>query len=78
VPETPLVPLADWIDHLVEWLVVRYGDRLGEVNNWIVHKIGFFERFLSQSVAWPLIMVGFAALAYHASRSPPESPPPSP
>jgi len=70
VLETPLVPLSDWIDRLVEWLVVRYGDRLGEINNWIVHKIGFFERFLSQSIAWPLMMLGFAALAYHASRSP--------
>lgn len=68
--ETPLVPLSDWIDRLVEWLVVRYGDRLGEINNWIVYKIGFFERFLSQSIAWPLMMLGFAALAYHASRSP--------
>jgi ABC-type proline/glycine betaine transport system permease subunit len=67
--ETPLVPLAEWIDRLVEWLVVHYGDRLGEVNNWIVHKIGFFERVLHQSIAWPLMTLGFAALAYHASRS---------
>ena len=67
--ETPLVPLAEWIDRLVEWLVVHYGDRLGEINNWIVHKIGFFERFLHQSIAWPLMTLGFAALAYHASRS---------
>ncbi|MDX1374551.1 MAG: proline/glycine betaine ABC transporter permease [Burkholderiales bacterium] len=67
--EPPLIPLAEWIDRLVDWLVVNYGDRLGELNNWIVHKIGFFERFLSQSIAWPLMMVGFAALAYHASRS---------
>jgi ABC-type proline/glycine betaine transport system permease subunit len=69
VLETPLVPLSDWVDRLVEWLVVRYGDRLGDINNWIVYKIGFFERFLSQSIAWPLMMLGFAALAYHASRS---------
>jgi len=69
VVETAFIPLVEWIDRLVEWLVVHYGDRLGEINNWIVHKIGFFERFLHQSIAWPLMMLGFAALAYHASRS---------
>ena len=67
--EASLIPLAEWIDRLVDWLVVHYGDRLGEINGWIVHKIGFFERFLSQSIAWPLLMFAFAALAYHASRS---------
>lgn len=67
--EASLIPLADWIDRLVDWLVVHYGDRLGEINSWIVHKIGFFERFLSQSIAWPLMVLAFAALAYHASRS---------
>ena len=67
--DTALVPLAEWIDRLVDWLVVHYGDRLGEVNNWIVYRIGFFERFLSQWLPWPLLTLAFAALAYHASRS---------
>lgn len=67
--DTAFIPLAEWIDRLVEWLVVHYGDQLGEINNWIVYRIGFFERFLHQSVAWPLMTLGFAALAYHASRS---------
>jgi ABC-type proline/glycine betaine transport system permease subunit len=69
VPELPPIPLADWVDQLVEWLVLRYGDALGEVNNWIVYRIGFFERFLSQWLPWPLLTLAFAALAYHASRS---------
>jgi len=69
VPELPPIPLAEWVDQLVEWLVLRYGDALGEVNNWIVYRIGFFERFLSQRLPWPLLTLAFAALAYHASRS---------
>ena len=69
MPELPPIPLAAWVDQLVEWLVLRYGDALGEVNNWIVYRIGFFERFLSQWLPWPLLTLAFAALAYHASRS---------
>ncbi|MDH4192465.1 MAG: ABC transporter permease subunit, partial [Betaproteobacteria bacterium] len=31
-------------------------------------KIGYLERFLHQSIAWPLMALLFAAIAYHASR----------
>ncbi len=68
-PDMPLLPAGEHIDRLVDWLVVRYGDFLGDINNWIVHKIGFFERFLHQSIAWPLMALLFAAIAFHASRS---------
>jgi ABC-type proline/glycine betaine transport system permease subunit len=67
--ELPLLPIAQRVDQLVDWMVIRYGDFLGDLNNWIVHKIGFFERFLHQSVAWPLMALLFAAIAFHASRS---------
>lgn len=65
---SPLLPIAESIDGLVDWLVIRYGDMLGDINNWIVHKIGFFERFLHLSVRWPLMALLFAAVAFHASR----------
>jgi len=66
----PLLPLAVWIDAVVEWLVTRYGDALREhVSNPVVFAIGFFERFLHQSIAWPAMAISFALLAFHASRS---------
>ncbi|MDH4192228.1 MAG: hypothetical protein OEW21_18725, partial [Betaproteobacteria bacterium] len=66
--EMPRLPVGAGIDRLVDGLVVRYGDLLGDLNNWIVHKIGYLERFLHQSIAWPLMALLFAAIAYHASR----------
>ena len=66
--EMPRLPAGAGIDRLVDGLVVRYGDLLGDLNNWIVHKIGYLERFLHQSIAWPLMALLFAAIAYHASR----------
>jgi ABC-type proline/glycine betaine transport system permease subunit len=67
-PDEAMIPVAAWVDHLVDWLVVNFGDALSDFNNWIVYRIGFFERFLYQSVAWPLMTLLFAGVAYHASR----------
>ena len=67
--DMPLLPIAGRVDQLVDWMVIRYGDFLGDLNNWIVYRIGFFERFLYQSVAWPLMALMFAAVAFHASRN---------
>jgi len=65
----PLLPLADWVDRIVDWLVTAYGDALREhISNPIVYGIGFFERFLYQDIAWPAMAIAFALFAYHASR----------
>jgi ABC-type proline/glycine betaine transport system permease subunit len=67
--DEPLLPVAGYIDRLVDWLVTDYGDVLRErVSNPVVYAIGFFERFLDRGIAWPLMALLFAGLAYHASR----------
>ena len=67
--DEPLLPIAGYIDWLVDWLVTDYGDVLRErISNPVVYAIGFFERFLHSEVAWPLMALLFAGVAYHASR----------
>ena len=67
--DEPLLPIAGVVDKLVDWLVTDYGDVLRErISNPVVYGIGFFERFLHREVAWPLMALLFAGLAYHASR----------
>ena len=44
--DEPLLPIAGYIDRLVDWLVTDYGDVLRErISNPVVYAIGFFERF---------------------------------
>lgn len=67
--DEPLLPIAGYIDQLVDWLVTDYGDVLRErISNPVVYAIGFFERFLHRDIAWPLMALLFAGVAYHASR----------
>ncbi len=67
--DEPLLPIAGYVDRLVDWLVTDYGDVLRErISNPVVYGIGFFERFLHGEVAWPLMALLFAGVAYHASR----------
>ncbi|MHA1538271.1 MAG: hypothetical protein ACTSUD_12000, partial [Alphaproteobacteria bacterium] len=67
--DEPLLPIAGYVDALVDWLVTDYGDVLRErISNPVVYGIGYFERFLHAGVAWPLMALLFAGLAYHASR----------
>lgn len=67
--DEPLLPIAGYIDTAVDRLVTDYGDVLRErISNPVVYAIGFFERFLHGGVAWPLMALAFAGLAYHASR----------
>lgn len=68
--DEPLLPLAVWVDGLVNWLVEEYGDSLRRnISNPIVYTIGFFERFLHEDVAWPIMALLFAGVTFHASRN---------
>ena len=67
--DTSIIPLDVWVDGGVDWLLLKVGDPLDQLNRWVVHKIGFFERFLHQSIAWPLLALLFSAIAWHASRN---------
>ena len=67
--DTSIIPMDDWVDGGVDWLLLKVGDPLDQLNRWVVHKIGFFERFLHQSIAWPLLALLFSAIAWHASRN---------
>lgn len=67
--DTSIIPLDVWVDQSVDWLLLKVGDPLDRLNRWVVHKIGFFERFLHQSIAWPLLTLLFTGIAWHASRN---------
>ncbi|MCY4065068.1 MAG: hypothetical protein OXF57_01720, partial [Rhodospirillaceae bacterium] len=67
--DTSIIPLDVWVDGAVDWLLLKVGDPLDQLNRWVVHKIGFFERFLHQSIAWPLLTLLFTGVAWHASRN---------
>ena len=67
--DASIIPLDVWVDEAVDWLLLKVGDPLDQLNRWVVHKIGFFERFLHQSVAWPLLTLLFTGIAWHASRN---------
>jgi glycine betaine/proline transport system permease protein len=66
--QAPAVPLADWVDAVIDWLVRSFGDAFGAVNDVAVYWIGVLERFLGRTVAWPLVIAVAAGVAYHATR----------
>lgn len=66
--EPPILPLADWVAALVDWLIETLGDSFSAANNEVVYWIGVLERFLHQSIAWPLMIMIVVGVAYHATR----------
>ena len=66
-PDSLSWPLRRWIDALVDWLVVTYGDGFEALSDGVVSILVALERVL-RGAPWWLVVLAVAALAYHASR----------
>ena len=66
-PDSLSWPLRRWIDALVDWLVVTYGDSFEALSDGVVAILVALERVL-RGAPWWLVVIVVAALAYHASR----------
>ncbi len=66
-PESLHLPLGDWVDAFVNWLVVRYGDAFEALSNSLLFVLVRLERFLG-ALPWWGVVLAVALLAWHASR----------
>ncbi len=63
-----LLPIADGIDALIDWLVRTAGDSFSAINDFAVYWIAALERLLDRTIGWPLMVAIVIGIAYHASR----------
>ncbi|AEB10820.1 ABC transporter permease [Marinithermus hydrothermalis] len=66
-PESLHLPLGDWVDAFVNWLVIQYGDAFEALSNSLLFVLVRLERFLGTLPWWSVVLV-VALLAWHASR----------
>lgn len=67
-PEDVRIPLADWVNRLVNWLLVTFEsvfDGISEVILWILLRIQDFLLF----VPWPVMLLAIAVGAWVSTRS---------
>jgi glycine betaine/proline transport system permease protein len=67
-PEQFHVPLGDWINTLVDWLVVNYGDSFEAFANTLLTVLVWLEHWL-RATPWWLMVAIIVAIAFHASRN---------
>ncbi|MCP3962135.1 MAG: proline/glycine betaine ABC transporter permease [bacterium] len=66
-PEGFSLPLAEWVDRAVEWLVIEHGDSFEALSGYLLVALVKLEGFL-RGLPWWLVVAAVAALAWHASR----------
>lgn len=67
-PEQFHVPLGDWINTLVDWLVVNYGDSFEAFANTLLTVLVWLEHWLRVTPWWLMVAI-IVAIAFHASRN---------
>ncbi len=68
-PDNLTVPLADWINAGVDWLVVNYGDAFEFVANKLLFVLVKLEQFL-RGLPWWLVVMIIAFIGWHARQPP--------
>ena len=66
-PEGFSLPLAEWVDRAVEWLVVEHGDLFEAASNHLLAVLVRLEGLL-RGLPWWLVVLAVGGLAWHASR----------
>ena len=61
------IPLDDWTNAFVDWLVVNYGDAFEAAANGVLVVLVALEGFL-RDVPWWVVVAAVAAIAWHSSR----------
>lgn len=66
-PERWSLPLAEWVERAVDWLVVEHGDLFEAASGALLAVLVQIERLL-RGLPWWLVVAAVAGLAWHASR----------
>lgn len=64
-PDSLTIPLADWVNLGVDWVVVNYGDFFESVANVILLLLVQLEQLL-RNVPWWLVIIVIALIGWHA------------
>ncbi|MBF8757561.1 ABC transporter permease [Pseudomonas guariconensis] len=67
-PDVLQFSFADWVNRLVDWLVLHYGDQLRSLSDHLLHVLVGLENLL-RLLPWWLLLLLVGLLAWHASRS---------
>ncbi|WP_323113889.1 ABC transporter permease [Pseudomonas guariconensis] len=67
-PDALQFSFAEWVNRLVDWLVLRYGDQLRSLSEHLLHVLVGLENLL-RLLPWWLLLLLVGLLAWHASRS---------
>lgn len=67
-PDALQFSFAEWVNHLVDWLVLRYGDQLRNLSDHLLQLLVGLESLL-RLLPWWLLLLLVGLLAWHASRS---------
>ncbi|MDH1628702.1 ABC transporter permease [Pseudomonas mosselii] len=67
-PEALQFSFATWINRLVDWLVLHYGDHLRSISDQLLQLLVGLENLL-RLLPWWLLLLLVGLLAWHASRS---------
>ncbi len=66
-PEKLRVPLGEWLNISIEWLIQNYGDAFQAFTNALLTILVALENAL-RSTPWWIVIIIIALIAYHASR----------
>jgi glycine betaine/proline transport system permease protein len=66
-PEQFRIPLGQWINHAIDWLVETHGEAFEAVGNALLKALVAMEQIL-RGAPWWLVIVIIGALAFHATR----------
>ena len=67
-PEQLNVPLGKWVNRLVDWLVVNYGDAFEAFADSLLTILVWLEQIL-RGTPWWIVVIAVAVIGFHASRN---------
>ncbi|HHE41791.1 MAG TPA: proline/glycine betaine ABC transporter permease [Dehalococcoidia bacterium] len=67
-PEGLSIPLAAWVDALIDWILANFGGALDAIGDALLHVLVVLERILL-FLPWVVIVLGVAFLAWYAIRT---------
>ncbi len=66
-PDFLIIPLADWVNSGIDWVVVNYGDSFEAFANSLLFVLVGLEQFL-RNLPWWLVVLVVAFIGWHARR----------
>ncbi len=68
-PDFLIIPLADWVNSGIDWVVVNYGDSFEAFANSLLFVLVYLEKFL-RNLPWWLVVLVVAFIGWHTQRPP--------